>query len=177
MADSNAVANENNNASNESPVIGILMGSASDWPAMQAASDMLDAFGVAHECNVLSAHRTPNEAGAYARSAEERGLQAIICGAGLAAHLAGVMAAYTTIPILGVPMDGGPLKGMDALLATVQMPGGIPVATFAIGKHGAKNAALFAVSMLANNSTELRAKLHDYRKTQAENVLAAELIK
>lgn len=156
-------------------LVGIMMGSASDWPTMEKASKMLTDFGIAHECKVLSAHRTPAQACEYAGTAESRGIEVLICGAGLAAHLAGVVAAHTTLPVLGIPMDGGPLKGMDALLSTVQMPGGIPVATFAIGSHGAKNAAIFAVSILANSRPELRQKLNEFRKAQAENILSSEL--
>lgn len=157
------------------PMVGVLMGSESDWSTMLATAVILKDFGVAHECRVLSAHRTPDDACSYASTAEARGIEIIIAGAGLAAHLAGVLAAHTTIPVLGVPIDGGALKGMDALLATVQMPGGIPVGTFGIGKHGAKNAGLFAVSILASNRPELREKLHAFRKAQAAKVLKVEL--
>ena len=157
------------------PIVGVLMGSESDWSTMKATASMLKDFGVAHECRVLSAHRTPDDACGYASKAEERGIEIIVAGAGLAAHLAGVLAAHTTIPVLGVPMEGGALQGMDALLATVQMPGGIPVGTFGIGKHGAKNAGLFAVSILANSRPDLREKLHAFRRAQAAKVLEVEL--
>lgn len=159
----------------ENPLVGILMGSASDWPTMKKTADLLSDFNIPHECKVLSAHRTPDDACEYARTAEQRGLRLIIAGAGLAAHLAGSLAAHTTLPVLGVPMEGGPLKGMDALLATVQMPAGIPVATFGIGIHGAKNAGLFAVAILAVSDSSIRTKLHAFRKSQADKILDTDL--
>jgi 5-(carboxyamino)imidazole ribonucleotide mutase len=137
---------------------------------MQRAVDVLRDFGVPHEARVLSAHRTPDLATAYAEEAEERGLRCIIAGAGGAAHLAGVLAANTTLPVLGVPMPSRHLQGLDSLLSTVQMPGGIPVATFAIGESGATNAALFAIAMLAATSADMRERLVAFRRRQAEKV-------
>ena len=157
------------------PIVGILMGSASDWDVMKESHKVLEEFGVAHEQNVLSAHRAPAAVTEYATSAEGRGLKVIIAAAGMAAHLAGVVAAQTLLPVLGVPMDGSSLNGMDALLATVQMPGGIPVGTLAIGKAGAKNAALLAIAMLATTDPALREKLHQYREKQTAAVLATTL--
>jgi 5-(carboxyamino)imidazole ribonucleotide mutase len=157
------------------PQVGIIMGSASDWPIMEHAARTLRDFGIPWEAEVASAHRSLDKLSGYASSARGRGLKCIIAGAGAAAHLAGVTAAITDIPILGVPIDSTSLKGMDALLAMVQMPGGIPVATFAIGKAGAINAALFAVAMLANNDPEMAEKLAAFRKKQSDKVKAAEL--
>jgi 5-(carboxyamino)imidazole ribonucleotide mutase len=151
--------------------VGVVMGSKSDWDTMKKAVDVLDEFGIGHEVRILSAHRTPAESGEYAATAAPRGLKAIICGAGMAAHLAGAMAAHTVLPILGVPMPGGALNGFDALLSTVQMPKGIPVATFAIGNAGAINAALFAIAMLATSRPALYEKLQAYRREQAEKIL------
>ncbi len=151
--------------------VGILMGSRNDWEAMKAAADVLVEFGVPHEVRVISAHRTPDAAIAYAESAESRGLKAIIAGAGMAAHLAGVLAAKTPVPVLGVPMQSKALQGLDSLLSTVQMPMGVPVATFAIGSAGAANAALFAVAMLANDRPELRKKLIAFRQRQTQEAL------
>jgi phosphoribosylaminoimidazole carboxylase PurE protein len=159
----------------ESPKVGILMGSKSDQVVMRAASEILTDFGISWEMKVLSAHRTPEETRLYAESAEERGIDILIAGAGFAAHLGGVLAAHTTLPILGVPLDPSALKGLDALYATVQMPGGIPVATFTIGKAGAKNAALFAVQILSVAQPELRTKLKEYREKMRQDVLSAEL--
>ena len=144
------------------------MGSSSDWDTMQQAVQILHHFGVAHEARVLSAHRMPDDMFAYAESARERGLQAIIAGAGGAAHLPGMLAAKTTVPVLGVPVTSKYLSGMDSLHSIVQMPKGVPVATFAIGPAGAANAALFAVAMLANHDAALRAKLDAYRAEQTE---------
>ncbi len=158
-----------------SPLVGILMGSDSDWPVMRKVAEQLDAFGVAHEARVLSAHRTPDQATAYAREAADRGIRCLIAGAGGAAHLAGVLAANTTLPILGIPMPSKHLQGLDSLLSTVQMPGGIPVATFAIGDAGATNAALFAVSLLALSDKSLAAKLTEFRRKQEAKVLAKTL--
>lgn len=157
------------------PLVGIVMGSASDWDTMRHICETLDQFEVPYEKRVLSAHRTPKQAGEWAETARARGLQVIIAGAGGAAHLAGVMAAATTLPVLGVPMESASLKGMDSLLSTVQMPGGIPVATFAIGKPGATNAALFAVALLALSRPDLAQKLEDFRRKQTEKVLSAQL--
>ena len=142
------------------------MGSASDAPTMRKAAAILEEFGIPYEIKVCSAHRTPARAHAYGTTAKERGLKCIIAAAGMAAHLAGVMGSLTTLPILGVPMDGKFMGGLDALLATVQMPKGIPVATFTVGSHGAVNAALFAVAMLAVNDPEMSKKLDDYRAKQ-----------
>jgi 5-(carboxyamino)imidazole ribonucleotide mutase len=145
------------------PTIGVVMGSTSDWSTMQHAVDVLTQFGVAHETRVISAHRMPDEMFAYAESARARGLRAIIAGAGGAAHLPGMLAAKTTVPVLGVPAPSRHLSGQDSLLSIVQMPAGIPTATFAIGEAGATNAALFAVAMLANDDDELRRQLERYR--------------
>ena len=158
-------------------MIGIVMGSASDWDTMKAAAKMLEEFGVPYEAKAMSAHRTPQLVSEWAASAAQRGLKAIIAGAGGAAHLAGVAAAHTTLPVIGVPMPSKHLQGLDSLLSTVQMPKGIPVATFAIGEAGAANAALFAVAMLALSDERLAAKLKDFRKKQAEAVKKAELPK
>jgi len=146
--------------------IGIVMGSSSDWDTMAPAADILTEFGVAFECRVVSAHRMPDDLFAYADAAKERGLQAIIAGAGGAAHLPGMLAAKTTVPVLGVPVASKHLNGVDSLHSIVQMPKGIPVATFAIGAAGAANAALFAVAMLAQNDAPLQAKLEQFRKDQ-----------
>jgi 5-(carboxyamino)imidazole ribonucleotide mutase len=151
--------------------VGIVMGSDSDWPTMRHAAEILESFGVAIETRVVSAHRMPNEMFAYAESATERGLTCIIAGAGGAAHLPGMLAAKTTVPVLGVPVASKYLKGQDSLLSIVQMPKGIPVATFAIGEAGAANAGLFAAAMLASNDDTLLAKLNEFR--QAQNAAAA----
>jgi 5-(carboxyamino)imidazole ribonucleotide mutase len=156
-------------------LVGIIMGSKSDWDTMRHAADTLAQFGVPHEAKVLSAHRTPQATAEYATTAESRGLQVIIAGAGGAAHLAGVVAAHTLLPVLGVPMETQALKGMDSLLSIVQMPGGIPVGTLGIGKSGAQNAALLAVAMLANHDPELREKLSRFREEQADRVRSQEL--
>ena len=153
------------------PLVAVIMGSKSDWEVMRAASDTLQDFGVPHESRVLSAHRTPELAAEFASGAEARGLEVIIAGAGGAAHLAGVTAAYTILPVLGVPMESQSLKGLDSLLSTVQMPGGVPVGTLAIGKAGAKNAALLAIAILANHRPELRQKLHQFRAEQKKKVM------
>ena len=157
------------------PLVGVLMGSKSDWDTMKQTQATLDEFGVPCECRVLSAHRTPAEATNYVSTAEERGIEVIIAAAGGAAHLAGVAAAHTILPVLGVPMKGWALDGLDSLLATVQMPRGIPVGTLAIGKAGAVNAALLAISILSAGRPELRQKLRDYRKKQAESILSESL--
>ena len=148
------------------------MGSSSDWETMQAAANVLDTLGIAHEVRVVSAHRTPDLLFEYAAAARERGLKAIIAGAGGAAHLAGMTAAKTSVPVLGVPVQSKALNGIDSLLSIVQMPSGIPVATFAVGVAGAKNAALFAAAILANESAEIRAALDDFRRAQTAAVLA-----
>jgi 5-(carboxyamino)imidazole ribonucleotide mutase len=156
--------------SQPTPLVAVLMGSKSDWETMSHADTTLTEFGVAHECHVMSAHRTPQLAAEFAASAADRGLQVIIAAAGGAAHLAGVIAAHTTLPVLGVPMKSDALNGIDSLLSTVQMPAGIPVATLAIGKPGAINAALFAVAILATAQPELAAKLKDFRYRQEQKV-------
>jgi 5-(carboxyamino)imidazole ribonucleotide mutase len=151
------------------------MGSQSDWETMKHADETLAQFGVAHESRVISAHRSPSLAAEFGSTAEQRGLEIIIAAAGGAAHLAGVLAAHTTLPVLGVPMKSDALNGLDSLLATVQMPGGIPVGTLAIGKPGAINAALFAVAILANSRPELREKLHEFRDSQEAKIRATKL--
>ena len=157
------------------PVVGVVMGSDSDWPTMQAAAVILKEFGVPFEARVVSAHRTPDLLFDYAAMAGERGLKAIIAGAGGAAHLPGMLAAKTTIPVLGVPVQSKALSGKDSLLSIVQMPKGIPVATFAIGEAGAANAALFAVAMLAVSDAELADRLATFRQNQTDKVLAMKL--
>jgi phosphoribosylaminoimidazole carboxylase PurE protein len=157
------------------PKVGILMGSRSDLEPMREAAKILEDFGVPHEMKVLSAHRTPERARDYALTAEKRGLQVIIAGAGAAAHLAGFLAAHTILPIIGVPLDGSPLKGFDALLSTVQMPGGIPVASMAIGKAGARNAGLFAVQILSRSDADLVAKLNLHRQQMRAEIEAIEI--
>ena len=154
----------------EAARVAILMGSQSDWDVMQAAERMLEELGIASDARVISAHRTPKRLTDYLADAEERGIEVIIAGAGMAAHLAGVAAAHTLLPVLGVPLPGSSLNGLDALLATVQMPGGIPVATFAIGKAGAKNAALMAAAILALSDPDLRERLAKFRESQSAAV-------
>jgi 5-(carboxyamino)imidazole ribonucleotide mutase len=163
------------NADTKGPLIGIVMGSDSDWPTMQAAAVMLKEFGVPFEARVVSAHRTPDLLFEYAETAGARGLQAIIAGAGGAAHLPGMLAAKTTVPVLGVPVQSKALSGVDSLHSIVQMPKGIPVATFAIGEAGAANAALFAVAMLANQDATLNQRLQQFRQQQSAKVLAMKL--
>jgi 5-(carboxyamino)imidazole ribonucleotide mutase len=153
-------------------MVGIIMGSRSDWDTMRHASETLSQFGVEHESRVVSAHRTPDWMSEYAKTAEQRGLQVIIAGAGGAAHLPGMVAAHTVVPVLGVPVQSHALNGMDSLLSIAQMPGGIPVGTLAIGKAGAINAALLAVSILGNSRPELREKLKQFRKEQSGRVMA-----
>ncbi len=157
------------------PLVGVIMGSKSDWETMQHASAMLNEFGVPHECRVVSAHRTPDWMRSYAGGAEERGIEVIIAGAGGAAHLPGMSASHTILPVIGVPVPGAALQGLDSLLSIVQMPGGVPVATVAIGRSGAVNAALLAVSILAGSRPELRRKLHEFRAYQAARVLKEKL--
>lgn len=159
----------------EKPLVAVIMGSQSDWDTMKHADETLSQFGVAHESRVISAHRSPSLAAEFGSTAEERGVEVIIAAAGGAAHLAGVLAAHTTLPVLGVPMKSDALNGLDSLLATVQMPGGIPVGTLAIGKPGAINAALFAVAILANSRPELRQKLHEFRESQEAKIRATKL--
>ena len=160
---------------NGAPKVGVIMGSDSDWEIMQHAVAQLEQFGIAHDARVLSAHRTPDDAFAYASSAQANGFACIIAGAGGAAHLAGVIAAKTTLPVLGVPIPSKYLRGEDSLLSTVQMPKGIPVATFAIGEAGAANAGLFAVAMLARTDEALARKLAEFRSAQADKVRAMKL--
>jgi 5-(carboxyamino)imidazole ribonucleotide mutase len=157
------------------PIVAVVMGSKSDWETMRHADETLTEFGVAHECRVMSAHRTPQLAAEFSSNAASRGIEVIIAAAGGAAHLAGVIAAHTILPVLGVPMKSDALNGMDSLLATVQMPAGIPVGTLAIGKPGAINAALFAVAILANSRPELRSKLEEFRKRQEQQVRSVTL--
>jgi 5-(carboxyamino)imidazole ribonucleotide mutase len=155
--------------------VGIIMGSASDWPTLRHAAETLESFGVPHERRVVSAHRTPDAMAEYARTAEERGLRVILAGAGGAAHLPGMVASHTTVPVLGVPVESRVLRGVDSLLSIVQMPAGIPVGTLAIGAAGAKNAALLAVGMLATTNPELRERLRRFREQQAATSLASVL--
>lgn len=160
-------------SANDKPVVGILMGSKSDWEVMRLASDTLTQLGVASECRVISAHRAPDALWEYISHAEARGLRVMIAGAGGAAHLPGVIAAKTTLPVLGVPMQSKALQGLDSLLSIVQMPAGIPVGTLAIGSAGSVNAALLAAAILALSDTAVKTSLEDYRRKQTEKVLAA----
>ena len=153
------------------PLVAVIMGSKSDWETMRHTDETLSKFGVPHECRVLSAHRTPRETAEYVTQAESRGVEVLIAAAGGAAHLAGVCAAHTLLPVLGVPMESAALKGMDSLLSTVQMPAGIPVGTLAIGAAGARNAALLAIAILANKRPELRERLRSFRAEQSQKVL------
>ncbi len=155
----------------EQPLVGVIMGSKSDWETMREAADVLEEFGVPHECRIVSAHRTPELLRDYSLEAEARGLEVIIAGAGGAAHLPGMVAAQTAVPVLGVPVQSRALKGLDSLLSIVQMPGGVPVGTLAIGKAGARNAGLLAVSILSNSRPELRKKLHAFRAAQTARVM------
>ncbi|GLQ00673.1 N5-carboxyaminoimidazole ribonucleotide mutase [Methylophaga thalassica] len=155
----------------DKPLIGVVMGSNSDWPVMQKAVEQLEAFGISYEAKVVSAHRTPDLLTEYAETAQQRGLACIIAGAGGAAHLPGMLAASTIVPVLGVPVPSKYLKGQDSLLSIVQMPKGVPVATFAIGEAGAANAALFAIAQLAVNDAHLAAKLDVFRKKQHQTVV------
>lgn len=159
----------------QAPQVGIIMGSTSDWPTMQHAAEVLERFGIAHECKVVSAHRTPTWMVEYAEAAEGRGLKVIIAGAGGAAHLPGMTASLTTVPVLGVPMQSRALSGQDSLLSIVQMPAGIPVGTLAIGKAGATNAGLLAVAILANEDPALRKALQAFRDERRDTVLSANL--
>jgi 5-(carboxyamino)imidazole ribonucleotide mutase len=153
------------------PLVAIIMGSKSDWETMRHADEVLTQFGVAHECRIVSAHRTPGWLAQFASQAESRGVEVIIAGAGGAAHLPGMAAAQTTLPVLGVPVESHSLNGMDSLLSIVQMPAGIPVGTLAIGKAGATNAALLAVAILANSRPQLREQLRQFRRDQTEKVM------
>ena len=156
---------------NESaPLVGVIMGSRSDWETMRAADEILTEFDIPHECQIVSAHRTPDWMSEYAKTAEQRGLEVIIAGAGGAAHLPGMVASLTVLPVLGVPVESRTLKGMDSLLSIVQMPGGVPVGTLAIGASGAKNAGLLAVRILSGSRAELRVKLHAFQQKQTEQV-------
>jgi 5-(carboxyamino)imidazole ribonucleotide mutase len=159
------------------PLVGIIMGSSSDWETMKAAAKMLEEFGVPYEAKAMSAHRTPQAVAEWATNAQKNGMKAIIAAAGGAAHLAGVVAAHTTLPVLGVPMPSKHLQGLDSLLSTVQMPKGIPVATFAIGDAGAANAALFAVAILALSDERMKKKLDEFRRKQTDAVLKAPPLK
>lgn len=152
------------------PLVGVIMGSKSDWETLRHADEVLSRFGVPHECKVVSAHRTPDAMREYARSAVERGLEVLIAGAGGAAHLPGMVAAHTLLPVLGVPVQSHALQGLDSLLSIVQMPGGVPVATLSIGKSGAINAALLAVSILALSRPELREALQEFREEERQRV-------
>ncbi|GAB4158639.1 MAG: 5-(carboxyamino)imidazole ribonucleotide mutase [Planctomycetaceae bacterium] len=156
---------------NTEPLVGIIMGSQSDWPTMQKASEILEQFQIPHECRIVSAHRTPQWMVKYAQDAEQRGLKIIIAGAGGAAHLPGMVASLTSLPVLGVPIQSRALSGLDSLLSIVQMPGGVPVGTLAIGEAGAKNAALLAARMLANENPELRDQLKNFAKEQERKVM------
>lgn len=158
----------------DTPLVGIIMGSDSDWGTMQKCVATLKSFGIPFEAHVMSAHRTPERAARYASEAEGRGLKVLICAAGMAAHLAGVIAGHTTLPVLGVPMKGGAMDGLDALLATVQMPGGIPVATLALGNAGATNAGVLAAQILALSDATLRERLHAYKEEMARKVADAD---
>jgi len=162
-------------ANKNKAIVAIIMGSKSDWPTMKAASDVLTDFGVPHETKIVSAHRTPDLLFEFAKSAAERGLEVIIAGAGGAAHLPGMCASQTVLPVLGVPVESRALKGLDSLLSIAQMPAGIPVGALAIGEAGAKNAALLAVSILANSRPALRAKLKAFRSKQTKTVLRTKL--
>ncbi len=162
-------------SSTATPLVAIIMGSTSDWETLRHAAEMLEKFGVPHECRVVSAHRTPELMAGFAREAAGRGLQVIIAGAGGAAHLPGMVAAHTPLPVLGVPVESKVLRGIDSLLSIVQMPAGIPVGTLAIGEAGAKNAGLLAISILALHDPELRKALDRFREHQTSSVLAAKL--
>src|SRR5829696_2590144 len=160
----------------EKPLVAVIMGSKSDWATMKAAADMLEEFGVPFESKIVSAHRTPDLLFEFAKSAESRGIEVIIAGAGGAAHLPGMCASQTVLPVLGVPVQSKALSGMDSLLSIVQMPAGIPVGTLAIGTAGAKNAGLLAVRILANTRPELRTKLHEFQRRQTESVLSDSVV-
>lgn len=162
-------------AESKNPIIGIVMGSDSDWPIMKLAAEILDQFNIAYESKIVSAHRTPDDMYVYAENAKERGIKCIIAGAGGAAHLPGMLASKTELPILGVPIPTKHLDGNDSLLSIVQMPKGVPVATFAIGEAGASNSALFAISMLSIENKDLEIKLLEFRKSQTNAVLEKKL--
>jgi len=156
--------------SDDKPLIGVIMGSQSDWDTMKQAHDILHMFDIPHECRIVSAHRTPDRMVEYAKTAEERGIKVIIAGAGGAAHLPGMVASLTILPVLGVPVESKALRGMDSLLSIAQMPGGVPVGTLAIGSAGAKNAGLMAASILATQDDTIASALKEYRKTQTDGV-------
>ncbi|QDU60192.1 N5-carboxyaminoimidazole ribonucleotide mutase [Planctomycetes bacterium Pan216] len=162
-------------SSDANPIVGVIMGSTSDWEAMREAHEILKEFGVPHECKVVSAHRTPSWMAEYAESAESRGIKVIIAGAGGAAHLPGMVAAQTMLPVLGVPVQSRALQGLDSLLSIVQMPGGVPVGTLAIGKAGARNAGLLAIRILATHAPELAQQLKEFHRRQEERVLGESL--
>jgi 5-(carboxyamino)imidazole ribonucleotide mutase len=159
----------------EQPLVSIIMGSKSDWETMRHAADLLGELGVPHECRALSAHRTPTQTTQYVSALEDRGVQVLIAGAGGAAHLPGVAAAHTLLPVIGVPIESRSFHGLDSLLSIVQMPAGIPVATMAVGQAGAKNAALMAAAILARSRPELREKLAEFRRAQADRVIREQL--
>jgi 5-(carboxyamino)imidazole ribonucleotide mutase len=159
------------------PIVSIIMGSKSDWATMKSSSETLEEFGVPHETKIVSAHRTPDLLFEFAKSAEERGIEVIIAGAGGAAHLPGMCASQTVIPVLGVPVESKALKGLDSLLSIAQMPSGVPVGTLAIGETGARNAALLATAILANSRPDLRKKLHSFRSRRTKSVLKDKLVK
>lgn len=163
------------NDSNRNVLVAVVMGSQSDWETMRAAHEILERFEVVHECDIVSAHRTPQKLADFSADAEARGLEVIIAGAGGAAHLPGMIAAQTPVPVLGVPVQSRALSGMDSLLSIAQMPGGVPVGTLAIGEAGAKNAALLAVAILSNTRPALRAKLNEFRAQQTQTVLDTKL--
>ena len=175
MAKKTSSKNRQSAIGNRQSLVAVIMGSKSDWDVMRAASETLQQFGVAHESRVISAHRTPRLASEFAGKAESRGIKVIIAAAGGAAHLAGVLAAHTTLPVLGVPMKSDALNGLDSLLSTVQMPAGIPVGTLAIGKPGATNAALLAIAILADGRHELKKKLRDLRAEQEKKIRETKL--
>ena len=166
---------ERNRMSDSSPLVSVIMGSKSDWDTLRHADEVLTQFGVAHECRIVSAHRTPLKLAEFAAEAEQRGVEVVIAGAGGAAHLPGMAAAQTILPVLGVPVESHALKGLDSLLSIVQMPAGVPVGTLAIGRAGAVNAALLAIGILANSRPELREKLRKYRAEQTQRVLGETL--
>ncbi len=166
---------QNPKSKTESPLVAIIMGSTTDWETMKNAADILTDFGVPHECKIISAHRTPDLLFEFAKTAESRGIEVIIAGAGGAAHLPGMCASNTLLPVLGVPVQSKALSGMDSLLSIVQMPAGIPVGTLAIGNAGATNAALLAVAILSNTRKDLREKLRQFREEQTNTVLASKL--
>ena len=172
MAENNGHASSNGD---DRPRVGVIMGSESDWPTMGKAAEVLAELGVPYESEVVSAHRTPDKMATYAKTAAERGLEVIIAGAGGAAHLPGMVAAYTVVPVLGVPVKSKALSGWDSLLSIAQMPGGVPVGTLAIGESGAKNAGLLAAAILANSRPELRKKLEAFRAAQTQRVLDTKL--